>query len=119
MQTCLICWGLVGEAEQGRSGVFGEGQEEVTEYEAKQRWCPFARVVVAQGRSLTAKKPLASGNRVSGPLAPDGASREDMTNPEASRCIASACMAWRWDIERNRAGPEIDHGYCGLAGKPE
>ena len=33
-------------------------------------------------------------------------------------CIGSACMAWRWDVEKNRKGPGIDHGYCGLAGKP-
>lgn len=26
-------------------------------------------------------------------------------------CVASDCMAWRWDYE------ESDEGYCGLAGK--
>lgn len=36
-------------------------------------------------------------------------------------CIASECMAWRWDAGENVANPNrhnTDHGYCGLAGKP-
>lgn len=103
----------------------------MTEDEAKQRWCPFARVVVAVGRWVNAQKPLASGNRLSASVVPDGASREDMTNPGASRCIASACMAWRWSSDFNeivarhpeaKTPAEIKSyadGFCGLAGKPE
>lgn len=31
-------------------------------------------------------------------------------------CIASACMAWRW--QNRTASHEPDTGYCGKAGKP-
>ena len=41
-------------------------------------------------------------------------------------CIASDCMAWRWEME-HKTHPDgtfdtlptpTGHGYCGLAGKP-
>jgi hypothetical protein len=37
---------------------------------------------------------------------------------DASRCIGSACMAWRWQdnlSDRSVRGPR---GYCGKAGRP-
>lgn len=46
------------------------------------------------------------------------------------RCIASACMAWRWhhnveeklDTKGRRTGRQLasitDRGFCGLAGRP-
>lgn len=96
----------------------------LTEEEAREKWCPFSR---AQGTGAEL-----SHNR------PDG----------SYNCIASGCMAWRWD-ERPLpgAGPECETcggmggdpvhicpvckgtgrllrqrdviGYCGLAGRPE
>ena len=65
----------------------------MTEDEAKQRWCPMARV----------NRKIAMGNRVQ---------FDDGTWDTAvgSRCIASGCMMWRTTSSQ--------HGYCGLAGRP-
>src|SRR5262245_17964371 len=54
----------------------------MTEAEAKTKWCPMSRV------------------RLIGP--DDGARNFG----EASRCIASACMAWRWSSEYEEAVTE-------------
>ena len=67
------------------------------EDEAKQKWCPYAR-----SRSIQ----RGDGVTVCGAL--------------TTVCIASDCMAWRWD-EFINITPEADvirEGYCGLAGKP-
>lgn len=66
----------------------------MTEDEAMQKWCPILGLAGAA---------FASAGRVAG-------------GPK--NCIGSACMLWRWDVEKCRKGPEVDHGYCGLAGKP-
>lgn len=64
----------------------------MTEDEAKQRWCPFVRMMNLQS-------------------APD-------QNPAVNRpgsnfnCIGSACMAFRWGETKQEGS------YCGLAGKP-
>lgn len=71
-----------------------------TEKEAREKWCPMAR------RSMD----MAAGMFT------------NMPNPEAIKCIAHLCMAWR--LRRRYADEkrdaEISHGtgYCGLAGKP-
>lgn len=69
----------------------------MTEEEAKTKWCPFSRVGI-EGRSSVAVN-RASGDGTGGPY--------DVV--EETRCIASACMAWR-------AGNSSESGYCGLAG---
>jgi len=101
----------------------------MTEDEAKTRWCPFTRVA-QEGRAV------GHYNRI---LRRDGESQI----PYSTRCIASTCMAWRWqdEIERRWTALEPDgegwqrveavggvahwarthrtpHGYCGLAGAP-
>lgn len=73
----------------------------MTEDEAKTKWCPFVRAVLP-GTTLPA------GNRGVGPDGTEGV--------KGARCIASACMAWRWD-ERTDYAP-VRQGYCGLAGSP-
>jgi hypothetical protein len=88
----------------------------LTEEEAKTKWCPFARPVVAetlkalivpQGRTLEYKT--------------DG-----MLTTVDQSCIASACMAWRWATDGEAWAAANPHprqpdplGYCGIAGKPE
>jgi hypothetical protein len=97
----------------------------MTEAEATEKWCPFARAGIR----------YAEGNRD-----PDGGPRAPC------RCIASACMAWRWSQHRlefsyDEKRPDGDGwepspfvpvsmrplwqrprenrgGYCGLAGTP-
>lgn len=69
----------------------------VSEKEAKQMWCPFSRVVTADGQP--------AGNRI------------DKTGqaPLGTDCFASGCMAWRWSMT---AGVVPTVGYCGLCGVP-
>ena len=78
-----------------------------TEDEAKTKWCPFTRPVFPQFQDCG----FQAGNR--NYVKPG----EDQTT-EQTRCIASACMAWR-EIEYGQAykgGKRL--GYCGLVGKP-
>lgn len=42
---------------------------------------------------------------------------ETSAHVKLSRCIGSACMAWRRDPDINLTGA-VGHGYCGLAGRP-
>lgn len=90
----------------------------MTEDQAKTKWCPFARVNNGQGYNA---------NR-------DWEARADSPFNKRSRCIASACMAWRWNepwtsqteeghggdlvlrLKRKPGEPKL--GYCGLAGPP-
>lgn len=60
----------------------------LTEDEAKTKWCPMVR---DNGSNL---------------------------NGESSRCIGSACMAWRWKHELVVHGESL-RGYCGAFGKIE
>lgn len=98
------------------------------ESEAIKRWCPFARVVEQC-------KAVAAHNRVQGESIPV----DEVGLPNGSKCLGSACMAWRWSQKRNPdwkpdtsgwAGPgrhpadtpplyveDREHGYCGLAGR--
>ena len=61
----------------------------VTAKEAKEKWCPFARVADSEYQGY---------NREEGSSWP--------------KCIADRCMAWRW-VDKGR-----ELGYCGLAGPP-
>jgi hypothetical protein len=62
----------------------------MTESDAKQKWCPMFEGWVSDSEG--------GGTHY--------------------KCKGSDCMMWRWDIDKCRRGPEVDHGYCGLAGKP-
>ena len=99
----------------------------MTEDEARQKWCPFARVAMISSSDIECPP----CNR----LAIDGVSGLEK-NPAGARCIASDCMAWRqtatlWlregvanpvravgdtpaPYQSKQVGSE---GYCGLAGK--
>ena len=69
----------------------------MTEEEARTKWCPFVRLSIAAN-------PGVAFNIWSG----------DDGDPMRATCIASQCMAWRWDF----TGSSLAHheGYCGLAG---
>jgi hypothetical protein len=89
-----------------------------TEDEAKKLWCPHVRLSATRVDAEPEFWP--AWNRASehhmGPL----------VETEQVCCIASKCMAWRW--EKYLAVFELDpdlsaevnteKGYCGLAGKP-
>ena len=99
----------------------------MTEDEARQKWCPFARVAMISSSDIECPP----CNR----LAIDGVSGLEK-NPAGARCIASDCMAWRqtatlWLKDgalkptRVHSDMPIPHladqigseGHCGLAGK--
>ena len=83
-----------------------------TEEQARARWCPFVRAYFDE-REVA----VASYNR----MAWMGEGEPNAENIEANAgclCIASNCMAWRWDESKMDAeGPLL--GYCGLAGRVE
>lgn len=82
----------------------------MTENEARQKWCPSVRT----GAGAPGSGVGAFNNRG------QAQTKSNRENPVISSCIASDCMAWRWEQEpidtehRHRIGL----GYCGLAGKP-
>src|SRR5689334_11287401 len=93
----------------------------LTETEAQTKWCPFARCSVFNDGEMNAP----SFNRLRGHDA-------KADSPVEARCIASACMAWRWGRDANgdvayQRTPVKDspghfdnapQGYCGLVGRP-
>lgn len=81
-----------------------------TEDEARQKWCPFARVI-----EMLDDEPVEGygvGNR----------STMQTSHPHA-RCLASECMAWRWKgpwewVGEGPARKRARRGFCGLSGEP-
>jgi hypothetical protein len=84
----------------------------MTEAEAKTKWCPFSRVAAGvlsrDGRTVAIESGQSVHNRID-------VSPGTPTLPDGATCVASTCMAWRWDVEKCLKGPGVDHGYCGLA----
>lgn len=87
----------------------------MTEDEAKTKWCPFVRLT-DDGQMYFDNR----GRKFGGTSGKDGI--------DASLCIGSGCMAWRW-VEPPSApnadnlvivdarGTSLGDGFCGLAGK--
>lgn len=74
--------------------------DDMTEDEAKQKWCPFARCGNEPGCNR-------SGRNRSG--------RDFAAEPY---CLGSDCMMWRWYAQTPEQFKEYgETGYCGLAGK--
>lgn len=71
-----------------------------TEEQAREKWCPHVRISASDGPC--------EGNHA----ANIGAD----LNP-LGRCIASDCMAWRWDDAGEHV--PVPHGFCGLATEPK
>lgn len=105
----------------------------MTEQEAKEKWCPFARVAFGWNEAFrdSEQAVAATVNRCG----------EGHALSASTQCIGSACMAWRWNKEPIPAGTDMiertdrhargdtfvikaaahdipGEGYCGLAGKP-
>lgn len=99
----------------------------LSEKDARQKWCPFARSYYATSVGEAGGMAGAGVNR-SDPIPQEGV---------GSRCVASDCMAWRFVVEHEPLTPEemrsagfalglaaalkpiIEpmRGCCGLAGK--
>lgn len=77
-----------------------------TEQEAREKWCPMARVDFRSFNHVTGGDETFVGNR-------------------AAPCIASQCMMWRWrDPKENKElkkqnAMHVAQGFCGLASRPE
>lgn len=63
----------------------------VTETEAKERWCPHARVPL-YAACATGEESPAAANRA----APGSSESVRAGAAEQCRCLGSGCMAWRW-----------------------
>ena len=84
----------------------------MNENKAKEKWCPFARILCPHGDEETPA--YGSHNRFENSI--------EMGMPLDSYCIGSDCMAWRWSAAalEGITGAELHpaQGYCGLVGKP-
>lgn len=72
----------------------------MTEDEAKEKWCPMARIGYSPQGELFDNRQY---------------------NFATTQCIASTCMMWRYINPSYVKGTEEDKklsGYCGLGGKP-
>lgn len=85
----------------------------MTPEEAKEKWCPFARVIVAkQKNDANIVGVPVSFNRIA-------IARSDRTILDSStKCMADKCMAWRWSEQPAIIPAPPQTGYCGLAGEP-
>ncbi len=63
-----------------------------TEAEAKKCWCPFARSILGDPRNGET-----AHNRMAGDFDKEG--NVSVMTYGVHRCIAGACMAWRWSDE--------------------
>jgi len=103
----------------------------MTEEEAKDRWCPFARCEGAYAYGNPVHNRAWDKGKVRDKDGP--ARKAAVLLPPASFCIGSACMAWRETqpssfkmVPARNPTPEamyekrpvVAEGYCGLAGKP-
>ncbi len=110
----------------------------LTEAEAKTKWCPHARVrdiafdeVELRDCLQAMPDPEREDNvevRIVGPFAGPAFNRQqlsgsdedspDTTMAPGSKCIGSACMAWRWRMYLQAEPDQHSRGYCGLSGRP-
>lgn len=98
----------------------------MTEEQAKQCWCPFARV--ESSPMYQAVKDPTTGETVVPLSNAVSVNRGGAGAFEEVCCMASRCMMWRQenavmkhDRTRTTSGVKSQepHGYCGLASRPE
>lgn len=64
-----------------------------TEEQAREWWCPMARVIPVLGDDADAKPMATASNRVRY----HGMTVRDVLSPASCRCIAARCAMWVWD----------------------
>lgn len=77
----------------------------LTEEEAKTKWCPEVRTIGVE--LFGHERVMAAVNRA-----------EDYQNRHDCRCIASACMAWRWGVHPPRETRRVYKGETHKNGNP-
>lgn len=89
---------------------------QLTEDQAKERWCPFGRVKQVKPKEFGGEgdTPVAANRRMS----PPGGDRSVWTQVGSTPCLASGCMAWRWAAPNHVERIHRMHGctYEGLKG---
>lgn len=94
-----------------------------TEADARELWCPFARLSYKTGTFNRFQSKL---RRIF------GLKKAEPIDAIADNCLASSCAAWRWGerYQDTRDGSDAvpgkgyepgvleEQGYCGLAGRP-
>lgn len=82
----------------------------LTESQAREKWCPFSRVVEAGG-----PVGIPAYNR-----AHHQSNDAPVSYPAGGLCLGSKCMAWRFErfpvATTGNTELRSDRGYCGLAG---
>lgn len=78
-----------------------------TEEEAREKWCPFARLMDC----LPNNEFCVTANRTD--VNDEFGERFEQLN----KCIASDCMAWRKARIPKGIQASVEGGYCGLAGR--
>lgn len=73
----------------------------LTEDEAKQRWCPFAVVGFGNRMPNAFNRLQITGQEAGGQTVEGGA----LKIPLGAKCLGSACMAWRFGAREARAYP--------------
>lgn len=88
----------------------------VTEEQAKEMWCPAARVA---GR-IPLDPPLGDQTVQGSNRIGSNWRAAPPTILASLACIGSRCMAWRWEKDRDPALASIKdwRGFCGMAGGP-
>lgn len=106
----------------------------LTENEAARKWCPFARVAGTLSSAGGSGIGGAGGPPVYDTMRGAAINRDPIGGGDSSpdgrcKCLASGCMAWRWQSSASMDNPsrvpgagtqEIkqERGFCGLAGRP-
>ena len=93
-----------------------------TESEARELWCPDARVALyVRGDAPDLERPVDLVGHGCNRMCTDDpvltkTIQDAIDGTGGTKCISSRCMAWRWD----RFGQDVPvpRGYCGRAGKP-
>ena len=78
------------------------------EKEARTKWCPMAR------QALTYRTDYYGTDHSS---SPSGNKFHTGKLPTGSLCIASDCMMWRWERNKDYGG-YFNKGFCGFGEKP-
>lgn len=94
----------------------------LTEDEARQKWCPFARTTMyIRGDVPELEKPLdvmghAANRVVTDDAALNASIQEALDGCGGTKCLGSRCMAWRWGSEPREVGTDMKCEHCGGTG---
>ena len=83
----------------------------MTEEEAKKKWCPEARLIMASSNTEAPINAAAGYNQSS--------LHEGNAMLKSAACLGANCMMWQWATEPLKERNELRLGFCGLAMRRE